>query len=483
MKPLLCALALMLAAPAFAADEAPTGVDAWLEAVSDPEQEAAHGAAWRSIAEQLEADDLPYAALLAWSRAVAADPQGLSDRIGPALELAERLHDEAALAAALGNDVGIEGLDAETRSKVALVAARYHLRRDSLGTAAAILLMVDPGSEVYPDAEALRGVVLAAQGRPNDALAPLLTAQGAARQRGKGDRFDDVMELNVARAYYAAGNWGQAAAWFAKVDRDSEYWPDAQFERAWAHFRGDDVQGALGLLKNHDSPFFDGWYYPEADLLRAYSLFTLCKFPSASAEIDAFVTTWTPVKEALDGTLGALSDADAFAEARLLRDGKPTRLPAMMLRGFRTDDRFGDAVASVDAIDAELKTLAGRSGPLAEAARGWLTERRDARIAEEGGRVIGRARKAQAELADMLQGIEITRIDLLALETEMYERAAATGELQYGDRVGKLRDMRKAKRGHRVWPFQGEYWADELGWYVVDARPDCPPGLTDGGPG
>ena len=47
----------------------------------------------------------------------------------------------------------------------------------------------------------------------------------------------------------------------------------------------------------------------------------------------------------------------------------------------------------------------------------------------------------------------------------MYEKAAATGELDFGDKIGKLRNIRKNKRGSRVWPFQGEFWADEINNY------------------
>ena len=105
---------------------------------------------------------------------------------------------------------------------------------------------------------------------------------------------------------------------------------------------------------------------------------------------------------------------------------------------------------------------------------------REARVEAEGKRVLARVEKAKGDLEAMLEGIEITRLDLLNLETQMYERAAATGVLEYGSHIEKLRDMKKKKQGFRVWPWQGEYWADELGWYVFDARPDCPESMARG---
>src|SRR5690606_25379221 len=124
----------------------------------------------------------------------------------------------------------------------------------------------------------------------------------------------------------------------------SEYWPEAQFEQAWAYFRADDMNGALAHLYTHDSPFFEGWYFPEADLLRAYALFMMCKFPSATVEMDEFVATYTPVREALD-RLGNLDPADAFADVKRYVDGGAPTLPAMVLRSFRHDDRTKEAIA------------------------------------------------------------------------------------------------------------------------------------------
>ena len=69
---------------------------------------------------------------------------------------------------------------------------------------------------------------------------------------------------------------------------------------------------------------------------------------------------------------------------------------------------------------------------------------------------------------------------MLNLEAQMYERAAATGELDYGDKLGKLRDLRARQKRAWVWPFEGEYWEDELGYYRIDARPDCPSGMASG---
>ena len=234
------------------------------------------------------------------------------------------------------------------------------------------------------------------------------------------------------------------------------------------------MQGAIALLHNHQSPFFDEWHFPEADLLRAYSLFLMCKFPEASARIDRFVNTHEPRQKTMDAALATITPREAFEDARRAKEGKDTRIPLGVLRGFTWEDRFADAVKSVDAADDETKRLLGQASQAFGArANEWLALRRDARKDAAGERVIERVKRARAEITEMLTGVEITRLDLLNFETQLYEQAAQTGALDIGDRIGKLRKIRK-RRGSWVWPFEGEYWADELGWYRVDARQIVP---------
>lgn len=465
---------------ALSAGRQAAAADELLKILDDPAQRALHASAWIKMAELMEGYGFKVAAVHAWSQAIQADLLVASPKLSHAIDLAEAVGDDAQLASVFANNLGAQ-VDNETRSRMAFLAARDLLRRDELGAAAGLLPMVDKKSSVYLDAELLRGVVLSMQGKHGEAVGPMLAAQAIARAEGRGTRFDEVVAMNVARTYFAAENWTQAVFWFDKIPRSSDYWPEAAFEKGWAYFRADDMQGTLATLLNHESPFFDGWYFPEADLLRAYGEFMMCKFADASKSMDGFVARYTPVKAELDATLASMDANAGWADGVAIQDGKPTKLPAMILRDFAIEDRFSESRKAVASADDELSRMnALDANAIGPRAKGWVQARRDAIVTAEGDRVLGRARHAQSELADMLQGIEITRLDLLNLETQMYERAAATGQLDYGDKIGKLRELRRTRRDQRIWPFNGEFWADELGWYVIDARPDCPDAMAQG---
>lgn len=464
-------------ASALASGKREEAANALVAIIDDPSMAYAHGEAWGHLGEYYADLELPLAAVGAMGRGMGLDPAHADKFAARALKLGDEIGENGLVGVAVGNNVGIRVPD-DVRNLLAVAAARHQIDEDAYGPAAAILMMADKDGAHFETVEALRGVVLSQQGQHGDALAPLLTAQALGIRNGRDERWNDTATLNVARAYYAAGDYTRAILEYAKIDRSSDWWLDAQFERAWAHFRGNDTNGALAMLHNHGSPFFEDFYYPEADLLRAYSLFVMCKFGDAGEEMERFVAKYQPLLQELSGL--SPTPEEAFADAEAFRDGKPTRIPDYVLRPYRYDQRIADAIATIERAGDETKALRKLDGRAKDIAIELIETQRASRIRSEGERIVARIDRAEQELASMLQGIEITRLDLLNLETQMYERAAATGVLDYGNHIGKLKELKRTKRGYRVWPWQGEYWADELGWFVFNARPDCPESLARG---
>jgi tetratricopeptide (TPR) repeat protein len=453
--------------------------NALLPILGETANQSAHGEAWVKLGDLLAEFDMEYSALIAYDRAIDADPNTGSVKVTPAIALARKLGDERLLGPVLAANVGLN-VDKNTRSDIAYLAARHYFQDGQEGMALGMLRMVNNQADVFPDAQALNGVILTTQGRFNDALAPLVTAQQMGRNNGRSKRFENVLQLNVARSYFAAGNYLRAIEYYANVDRESDFWPEAHFERAWAHFRQGDVKGTVAVLMSHEAPFFDDWYLPEGDLLRTYALFMLCKFPDANKSISAFMDKYTPLKDQLVASVDSLTPQAAWDEARAYLDGSKTQFPAKLLRKFSTDERFLSAVKSVEKADDELSRLQNVSAnPFATMATARLQERRSELINAEGLRVFNHIRTARDQLVEMLSNVEITKLDIMTYETRMLEKASMTGTLDYGDRIGQLRRLRK-KKGVRVWPFQGEYWGDEMGYYQIQTRPDCPEGLQAG---
>lgn len=443
-------------------DEAAAAVTAILD---DPAAAEDHPAAWLRMGDLLYEHELPYAALLAWTETVREDLPEAAPRLDRILDVAEEVGDELVVSPHLTDPSPLKG---PIRTRAAVFGARHLVRQDDMDGVLALLRGVTPDDPSYAAAQHLRGIALSNQGQAGDALAALLTAQAAATDPER----HAVITLDLGRAYYAGDNFLKAIEHMGSVPRESTLWQEAQFERAWAHFAIDDHAGAYGVLMALDSPFFWDWYWAEADLLRAYALSQMCKFPAAREAIETFEARYTPMRAEIAASVDTMDARAAWSDVIGWQNGAPTVLPAAVYQRFRFEDRFQDARAAVAEADRELQQIAKRQG-WATRAMPLLTARRDTVVTTEGARVLAAARRARTEIDAVLGDLPIVKLDMMELEAEIYSRAAATGELELGDRIGKLREVR-ARRGERAWPFDGEYWADEVGYYRLDVRSDCP---------
>jgi tetratricopeptide (TPR) repeat protein len=457
-----------------AAGQKARAADALIGILDDPAKEKWHGEAYARLGDILAGLDLPYAAVCAWVRAFgAASDETVTDigtRVPRSLELAEKVGDPAILEKPFGANLGLGRTD-DVRGQMAYLAAKENLRRKQYGVALGILKLVREGDPLYADAKVLEGVILNQQGKPEEALKPFEAARNAGRDKER--RWQDSLQLNVGRTWYGAGNFPKAIEAYAQVSRQSEFWPQSQFERAWAHFRLDDVNGALGLLFSLDTAFFAKWYFPEADLLRIYSMFLVCKFPEASGAIDAFRDRYKPVHQTL-ADWGRKSEQENWdAAIAYRRDGSTGALPAMILRPWAVEDRFSASASAVASADDELKRLKNAAAnPFTQRAREWLQARRDAIVAAEGARIQDRVEAQEVELGEMLGSAEIFTLDILRMKEQFYQQAAAKGKLP--DVADTVQRKERLRKGYVEWPFEGEIWADELGYYKVSVVPQCP---------
>ncbi len=465
---------------AFKRGEKTRVADLLVEVIDNPDHAVFHAEAYARLGAMLAELDLPYAALVAYERALSIDAEAVSSVAPKAIELADKVGDTALLEHVFATNVGLD-VDPATRSRMAYLAAREAHHDGNYGTALAILKMVRKDDPFYPEALSLQGVVLSMQGRHEQALAPLQDAMKAGHAAGRDARFFDVVNLNLARAYYAAGNYPRAIEHYAEVRRESPYWLEAEFERAWAHFRLSDMNGVLGLTHDHAGPFFEDEYFPEGRLLRVYALFLMCKFPEASKEIDRFRELYTPKQATLDA-LARRSPQDLFEQMALAveppgENAPASELPEWFTFRFRHDDRFADSLNAVHHADDELGRLAHvRSHPFSEKAARWVEERKAEIIRQEGRRIADRVAAMKAQLDGMLGDIEMAKLDMMQFETRLYERASVTGKAPEARRM--VTRKFRVKPNQRWWPWEGEYWADEVGYYRVTAKPECPLGLT-----
>jgi hypothetical protein len=148
---------------------------------------------------------------------------------------------------------------------------------------------------------------------------------------------------------------------------------------------------------------------------------------------------------------------------------------------FEEEERFKDSLAAVRSAEDEKKRLMNVA---ANPFSGWASDKVDQRrqwlVNSEGRRVKNRAKRMADELSQMMDDVEISKLDMMDFERRLYQAASARGEML--DKRDTVKRTKRIRDNERYWPWEGEYWADEVGYYRINSKPDCPQGMSQGLP-
>lgn len=455
-------------------------LDLW-QVVDDDYYEYYHGDASYYLARSLDMMGYPYAALDEYQRFLKVG--GESDNFVKGFDHAVALADELDAGWLLADGLSFHSSDTFGREggpRALYWVGKTLFEADRLAEARAYLQAVPRSSEFYPRAKLVEGVVLTKQYKPKEAIAPFTIAYEAAKDDPEERRVAELANLNLARTYYATKNFERAIEHYKAVPRESLDWHSARFEMAWAYYMIGRLNDCLAELHSVTSPFFDSWYIPEPRLLRILVYYNLCKYDDGSTMLEDFTSTHLPVQQLLNESV-----QEARRDPKLLfdtmvayvthgeREGIP--LPEPILHLWIRDESIKRAGAFVAEVEAELKRLERDATGFGTSSAGYdIRERLEERIYDIRGfhtdRVLARLNGMNRQLIDYLGQSEIYKLEMLSKKRRLLE-AAASGRVQEMIRL-RVRGFREPP-GYQSWPFEGEYWVDELGWYQIDTLDEC----------
>jgi hypothetical protein len=287
----------------------------------------------------------------------------------------------------------------------------------------------------------------------------------------------DKAWLQLARLAYQNGDDALATQLYARVGSGAPEWLDALFEESWAHFRKGEDEKALGNLLTLHAPFFQERFFPESHVLKALVLYENCRYADARAALAEFQQRYQPLHDGLVQALAGLASPQAASDL-LARGpvGLQQSIPAAAREVLARIEQSGDLRAAlvaaaelaqeIDSIDRRPppfrdSALVARVAPLARWARARLLE-------TAGRRLIARLDAERATLRELIgQSLRLS-----------YEIAGREKELATSGADGALvaqphRDPAQVADDEELWPFEGEYWRDELGSYRYELGQRC----------
>ena len=245
-------------------------------------------------------------------------------------------------------------------------------------------------------------------------------------------------------------------------------WLEGLWEASYAHYRIGQHEKSLGNLLTLQSAYFKDEYFPESWVLKAIIYYENCRYPEASSVLKDFTAVYEPLYD----ELVAITSRPA-APAAFLESPGSARVQKLAF----TDQNIRRLVETAREIDAEVddglgrRDQAFRASPLAKALQARLAKEKTQLVTEAGLRARGKLEYERDQLRAMLA--QALRIEI---EVSRQEREALESSLAAGSQVEVVKNLRwthAVSDEQLYWPYEGEFWRDELGTYSYTLTKGC----------
>ena len=307
-------------------------------------------------------------------------------------------------------------------------------------------------------------------------------------------QLKDLALINVASVYYGIKQYEESTKYFEKVDRRSDYWPESLFRDAWAHLHRGEYNVTLGKALTIDSPFYaEEEYIPEIQVLKSLTYFQLCEWSRVEKLIRGFQGRYEPIRDELSLFIDDYTapkykgqempqlpiDAALADQAWLFYFGPDrtgtTELPQAFFRRTLRNQELSGLVRHMDLMNQEVNLIDSQKQQWKDALGAELKsiiENNVTLYQKRAGRIFfEEVQNQRALLDDLLSQAATIEIELLEAQRAEYEFRAQN--------LNALSDQSKfaidfaTSPDFIYWPFNGEFWQDELGYYNYTEQGSC----------
>jgi tetratricopeptide (TPR) repeat protein len=274
--------------------------------------------------------------------------------------------------------------------------------------------------------------------------------------------------LQLARVHYQNRQNRYAIFYYGKMPWGGPSWLEGLWEASYAHYRIGEHEKSLGNLLTLQSAYFKDEYYPESWVLKAIIYYENCRYPEASSVLKDFNAVYEPLYDQLVALTARPAASSAFLDQ--LGGGKVQKLAY-------TDQNIRRLVETAREVDAEAdrgvggRDAAFRASPLGKALLVRLAREKTQLATEAGLRARGKLEYERDQLRSMLA--QALRIQI---EVSRQEREALESSLAAGSQVEVVKNLRwthAVSDEQLYWPYEGEFWRDELGTYSYTLTKGC----------
>jgi tetratricopeptide (TPR) repeat protein len=293
---------------------------------------------------------------------------------------------------------------------------------------------------------------------------------------------EDLMNLTAARLLYQNAYYDAALKYYDKVPKSSDYFFEAQEEKAWAYLRKRQPQDALAITQSLVMPIFAGQVGPESWFVRALAQLKTCDYPAALETLKAFPKNYKDRTIALEKLSKESNTAEVKSAIELIKSNSMqftelAKISKNLPRGMVRDESLRQLVKTQTVLESETKAIDSLTVSLRDVAsraefgviKNQMGQRMEQARANTLARIKNLAKDEVEETKNILNKLHIVEAEIIQQvenASKMAKAVPAGEDVKKGSTGSAAQDVLK-------FPFDNEFWFDEVTNYKVDLKKAC----------
>lgn len=342
---------------------------------------------------------------------------------------------------------------------------------------------VSAGSRYYYKALYKMGLAYSEMKNTEKAIETFKSLLNSRQSASVTDTNRVLAQMAIARTYYQANDWTKSIEAYSKIPKDHLLWHDALFEKTWAHLRAGRLRSTLSNFHSLHSSYYDDFYFPETLLLRAIVYLYICQYDEVDKVVSLYDKQYTPIIKKIDNALKAnkvdfyyKEIYNIFKNLEKKSVNYNSNIPYNVMKHISEEGDIRRSYAYLKKIAAE-KALVDNNSYFKESQIGQyalriLTNRINSTKQMLANQVKDHLTEVKKELADLEEQASFIKYEVINGKKEKLKSKIKIKNLAETYPSADKRSF-YTENGYEFYPFQGEYWLDEIGNYHYSGKQSC----------
>tara|TARA_Y100000991_G_C21964069_1_gene345932 strand:+ start:103 stop:1629 length:1527 start_codon:yes stop_codon:yes gene_type:complete len=341
---------------------------------------------------------------------------------------------------------------------------------------------VKPSDKQYVKSLFFLGSISSVEGQSKNAINFFKKAKKESKGTSYGPWIQERSNLNIARTYFEMKKYSDAIKYYGRIPRSSPNFIEAVFESSWAFFMMEKPNNTLGNLFTIHSPFFKKRFYPESYLLQSLTYLRMCLYDRTRESLNIFKENYDPILKQLEGLveLGKKDSLDFYNLVVKHSKGKLKKFKKshFLLTMLAETDYFKQSILTVENAKDELFAIkenfrSVKYKDFKKSLNNYINKLRKFTVKNNADNLVFILQSHLDSLNDLYDQAKMIEAEMMLGKIETLRKKLnikTTSNKKVF--IGGMEEL-KIDQKLEYWPFEGEYWEDELGGYIFNINSQC----------